>query len=123
LGVLAKRIEPSIPFDFDHLTNFLSKKFQIWIGIGFGCCSFLLSINRITVFNNITIDMRYIMIYFLVIYGSRLVGSCSAVTLVALKFAHYFFFLHLDWPFYLNNVVMTFAVLFLSLYLSTKKWP
>lgn len=122
LGVLAKQISPNIHLVFSNLHIQLSKKYQILMGIGFGCCSFLLSVNRIMVFKGVAIDMRYLMIFFLVMYGTRMVGSVAAVTLIILKSLHYYFFTHDPINFYINNFLMTSFVLLLSLYLARQQW-
>ncbi|MFC0233493.1 GGDEF domain-containing protein [Vagococcus entomophilus] len=99
----------------------MSYPLQIILGIAFGLVSFLLSVNLITVTKNLTVDMRYVMIFFIIFYGTILMGSTATITLILSKIIHYYFFMPVSHEYYINNFFFTLFVLFISIYLHSRK--
>ncbi|WP_314061431.1 GGDEF domain-containing protein [uncultured Vagococcus sp.] len=97
-------------------------------GLALGVISFVLSINRIPLFGESNgVDMRYVMIFFAVLYGSDVLGIITSVTLIGLK---YFSYVHsmpaITFNEYFNNLVFTILLLSLCIYMRHKKisiWP
>lgn len=97
-------------------------------GIALGVISFVLSINRISLFGESNgVDMRYVMIFFAVLYGSDVLGIITSVTLIGLK---YFSYVNAMPPItfseYFNNMVFTVLLLALCIFMRHKKisvWP
>ncbi|MBP1042726.1 diguanylate cyclase [Vagococcus sp. BWB3-3] len=94
-------------------------------GLALGVISFVLSINRIPLFGESNgVDMRYVMIFFAVIYGSDVLGIITSVTLIALKYFSYVNAMPaITFNEYFNNLVFTVLLLALCIFMRHKKIP
>ncbi len=115
-----KRTEKNPLFLTKNSGVFTQIYLQLLTGVIFGLIGFLLSINKITLSNDLTIDMRYIVIYFAVYYGSSLIGSITTCTLIFVKSIHYIFFLDASLHFFANNILLSLLLLFISIYLKKR---
>ena len=104
---------------------------KLVIGLAFGLASFLLSLNYIPLpVSEGLVDMRYVFIFFTVVYGSELIGAVSTTTLIAFKTISYWSQSGplLTFEFY-NNLIFSLFLLVLVIFLNRqgltiaqKKW-
>lgn len=97
---------------------------KLLLGLLLGFISFILSLNDIPLLDTASsVDMRYVFIFFSVIYGSEQIGKISTTTLVVLKAVSYYF---ADGPNiftdYFNNIVLSFILLFLAIILKRQNF-
>ncbi|MGX7024375.1 GGDEF domain-containing protein [Vagococcus hydrophili] len=95
---------------------------QIMLGLFIGVMSFIISLNRIPIDHMRPVDVRYLPIYFSVFYGSPLIGSISTLTLITAKTFQYIYISGTPAE-YWNNVVLTFAILMISIAITKRKIP
>ena len=115
----------NLSFVPSHLVQPKRLRTVILVGFLLGFISFILSINRIPILGASNgVDMRYVMIYFAVIYGSELLGVTTASSLVILKYLSYFASTSpIPLIEYINNALFTFLILILGIYIKRKKFP
>lgn len=80
-------------------------------GFFIGLSSLILSNNEIVIFNSFKVDMRYVFIFFSVMYGSIQLGEITTCVVVFGKTLQYLLSGTGGLSFYLNNILLTFLLL------------
>lgn len=80
-------------------------------GFFIGLSSLILSNNEIMIFNSFKVDMRYVFIFFSVMYGSIQLGEITTCVVVFGKTLQYLLSGTGGLSFYLNNILLTFLLL------------
>lgn len=114
--------ENKINFNPKSYRLLLSKKSKIWLGLGIGLLCILISFNSIPFEGLNRIDVRYLPIFFSVIYGSPLIGTVAAFVVVTFKTIEYIL-LGASISLYLNNILFTLFILWISYILYKKDLP
>ncbi|MGY3703777.1 hypothetical protein BW731_03310 [Vagococcus martis] len=103
--------------DFINTSGMLSltKTHQLILGIIVGILCFFISLNKIPVplYKGISVDVRYLPIFFSIYYGSILIGITNGTTLIILKLIQY----SLRGAFayeYFNNIFLTLSLVILA---------
>lgn len=128
LHIATKKSRSNLSFISGDLFTRGSFSTNLIVGLSLGTVSFILSLNRITLFGTSNgVDMRYVMIFFAVLYGSNLLGILTSVTLISLKYISYVKAMPaITFTEYFNNIVFTVLLLALCIYIRHKKisvWP
>ncbi|MCI0130760.1 MULTISPECIES: GGDEF domain-containing protein [unclassified Vagococcus] len=93
LSVRQSLTDNQVDSDFMNHTGhlLLSKNHQIFLGIIVGILCFFISLNKIPVplYGGISVDVRYLPIFFSIYYGSTLIGVFNGGTLIILKLIQY----------------------------------
>lgn len=92
---------------------------EILAGIFIGLMAFVISNHGIPVGNFRPIDVRYLPVYFSVYYGSPLIGSFTALTLVVCKCLDYYVNNGTTMEF-MNNIFITLLILIISIVIYKK---
>lgn len=87
----------------------------ILFGIFIGCSSLVLSSNQIVVSQIMKIDMRYVFVFFSVIYGNRRLGEIATGILIFGKTIEYILAPENNALNYFNNLVLTIFLLIVSI--------
>ncbi|MFW8053530.1 GGDEF domain-containing protein [Vagococcus fluvialis] len=108
--------------DFFIISNNLvmSKPAQIISGIFVGIMAFVISNHGIPVAEHRPVDVRYLPVYFSVFYGSPLIGTFTAITLVTAKCIQYTFVDATSSEF-IHNILITFFILIVSIVINKNK--
>lgn len=88
---------------------------QLFLGVIVGILCFFISLNKIPVpfYGGITVDVRYLPIFFSIYYGSTLIGIANGATLISLKLIQYTIRGAFAYE-YFNNVFLTLSLVFLA---------
>lgn len=93
----------------------------ILFGIFIGCSSLVLSSNQIVVSQIMKIDMRYVFVFFSVIYGNRRLGEIATGILIFGKTIEYILAPENNALNYFNNLVLTVFLLIVSIIIKKYK--
>lgn len=108
--------------DFLIVSDTLSipNSIQVIAGIFVGLMAFVISNHGIPIADFRPVDVRYLPVYFAVYYGSPLIGSVTAVTLIITKCFYYYLeggtITEIS-----NNFLITLMILFISIVITKKK--
>ncbi len=93
---------------------------QIIAGIFIGLMAFVISLHGIPVGDMRPVDVRYLPVYFSVFYGSSLIGTSTAITLVISKGINYYISGGTLTEI-VNNIIITFLILIISILIVKKE--
>ncbi|MGY3766624.1 GGDEF domain-containing protein [Vagococcus vulneris] len=91
----------------------LSTRVKIILGVLVGCLGILISFNGISISGEFYIDVRYLPVYFSIIYGAPMIGGIAAIIIMMFKNIQFFL---LDTPLinYIDNTLFIFIILLIS---------
>lgn len=117
LSIRQSLADSQVDSDFMNQTGRLSLStgHQMFLGMIVGILCFFISLNKIPVplYGGVTVDVRYLPIFFSIYYGSTLIGVFNGATLIVLKLIQYTIRGAYIYE-YFNNIFLTISLVILA---------